>query len=291
MDKLDILKTLAAEASQDDLTFQTHAAVTLRVQRALDDPDISVADIAKLIQAEPVLAARVVAVANSAAFNNSGRSIADVCGAVSRLGFRNVRSMATALMVRQMGEAAGLGSALQRRMAAQLWEHTAHVTALARVLARGVTRVDAEVALFIGIVHDVGGFYLLSRSPDFPGLLEGDPADWDENEMLALEVDLGRAVLHALAIPEVAMAALEDYWQGFLAMPPRTLGDTLLLAEDLAPVASPFHQAKISTPKEGDTAQTGAAASIEVILGADTLSSILRESAEEVSSLVAALQL
>jgi hypothetical protein len=74
-------------------------------------------------------------------------------------------------------------------------------------------------------------------------------------------------------------------------MPPRTLGDTLLLAEDLAPVASPFHQAKNPMSKDGDKVQTGAAASIEVILGADTLSSILQESAEEVSSLAAALQL
>jgi hypothetical protein len=291
LDKRDILKMLTVEAGQGDLSFQTHAAVTLRVQRALDDPDISVTDIAKLIQAEPVLAARVVAVANSAVFNNSGRPIADVGGAVARLGFRNVRSMATALMVRQMGGSAESGSALQRRMAAQLWEHTAHVTALARVLARRVTHVDAEAALFIGIVHDVGGFYLLSRSRDFPGLLEGDPADWDEADMLEAEAGLGRAVLLALAIPEVATAALEDYWQGFLAMPPRTLGDTLLLAEDLAPVASPFHQAKNPVSKDGDKVQTGAAASIEVILGADTLSSILQESAEEVSSLVAALQL
>jgi hypothetical protein len=291
MDKLDILKTLVVEAGKGDLAFQTNAAVTLRVQRAIDDPDISVADIAKLIQAEPVLAARVVAVANSAAFNNSGRPIADVSGAVSRLGFRNVRSMATALMVRQMGASAGSGSTLQRSMAAQLWEHTAHVSALARVLARHVTHVDAEVAMFTGIVHDVGGFYLLSRSPDFPGLLDGDPAVWDETDMLELKVGLSRAVLISLAIPEVAMDALEGYWQGFLAMPPRTLGDTLLLAEDLAPVASPFHQAKTPTTTAGDTAGSGAAASIEVILGADTLSSILQESAEEVVSLATALQL
>jgi hypothetical protein len=291
MDKLDILKTLVVEAGQGDLAFQTNAAVTLRVQRAIDEPDISVADIAKLIQAEPVLAARVVAVANSAAFNNSGRSISDVSGAVSRLGLRNVRSMATALMVRQMGASAGPGSTLQRSMAAQLWEHTAHVSALARVLARHVTHVDAEIAMFAGIVHDVGGFYLLSRSPDFPGLLEGDPAVWDEMEMLELKVALSRAVLISLAIPEVAMDAMEGYWQGFLAIPPRTLGDTLLLAEDLAPVASPFHQAKTPTPTAGDIAGSGAAASIEVILGAETLSSILQESAEEVVSLATALQL
>jgi hypothetical protein len=227
----------------------------------------------------------------AAAFNSSGRAIADVRSAVSRLGFRNVRSLATALLVRQMGDSAAKGNPTQRRMAAQLWEHTAHVTALAHVLARRVTRVDAEAALFCAIVHEVGGFYLLSRASDFPGLLEGDAADWDEADMLALQVDLGRAVLQALAIPESAMAALEDYWGGFLAMPPRTLGDTLLLAEDLAPVGSPFHRTGEISATDGGAAESGAAASIEMIVGADTLSEILKESAEEVSSLASALQL
>ncbi|MFY9329923.1 MAG: HDOD domain-containing protein [Georgfuchsia sp.] len=290
MDKRDILKTLVIEAGQGDLDFRTHAAVTLRVRLSLEDPDVPVAAVAKLIQAEPVLAARVVAVANSTAFNNSGRAIADVQSAVTRLGFRNVRSLATALLVRQMGTAA-TGNPVQQRMAAQLWEHTSQVTALAHVLARRVTHVDAEAALFIGIIHDVGGFYLLSRAPDFPGLLEGDAADWDEADMLELEVELGRTVLRALAIPEAAMTALEVYWQGFLSMPPHTLGDTLLLAEDMSSIASPFHEPAIRCGKDGNETQNGAAASIEVILGADTLSGILKESAAEVSSLADALQL
>ena len=290
MDKCDILKTLVAEAGHSDLHFRTHAAVTMRVRHAIDDPDISLVAVAKLIQAEPVLAARVVAVANSVAFNASGKTVADVRSAVARIGFRNVRSLATGLLVRQLG-AGESGSPLQHRMASQLWEHTAHVTALAHVLARRVTRVDAEVALFTGIVHEIGGFYVLARAADFPAVLEGDPADWNEAEVLDLEAELSRTVLRALAIPDAAMTALDDYWQGFLAMPPRTLGDTLLLAEDLAPVASPFRQLASRRDGKGQATVSGTEASIEVVLGAETLSSILTESAEEVSSLTAALRL
>jgi hypothetical protein len=290
MDKRDILKTLAAEAGQGELNFQTHAAVTLRVRRALDDPDIAVAAVAKLIQAEPVLAARVVAVANSVAFSGGGRAIVDVRSAVSRLGFRNVRALATAFLVRQMSASAKVGP-VQQQMATQLWQHTSHVTALAHALARRVTHVDAEAALFAGIVHEIGGFYLLSRTKDYPGLLDGDPAAWNEEDVLELQSELDRAVLRALAVPEAVMAAMEAFWQGFLAMPPRTLGDTLLLAEDLAPVASPFHPVKQAHGDEGSETDVGAAASIEMTLGADTLSAILKESAEEVDSLASALQL
>ncbi len=292
MDKRDILRTLAVEVGQSDPYFQTHAAVTLRVRNALDDPDITVAKIAQFIQAEPVLAARMVAVANSVAFRGAfGKAIADVRSAVMRLGFRNVRALATAFLVRQVGESAGVGHPQMQRMAAQLWEHTAHVTALAHMLARHVTHLDPEAALFAGIVHEVGGFYLLSRASDYPDLFAGDPMDWNEEDVLELQTELDRAVLEALTIPQAAMDAMEAFWLGFLAMPPRTLGDTLLLAEELAPVASPFHEVNGSLKKDGGNTETGAAASIEMILGADTLSAILKESAEEVATLTSALQL
>ena len=289
--------------------------MTLRVQSALDDPDIPVARVATLIQAEPVLAAKVVAVANSVAFNPSGRAIADVRGAVARLGFRTLRSLAMAQLVRQLGAGKGNISPQRRQMATQLWEHTAHVTALAYLLASRVTRVDAELALFAAIVHEIGGFYLLSRAGEFPQLLEGDRSEWNEDDVIALEADIGRSVLRALAIPEPAMAALETYWEGYLAMPPCSVGDTLILAVDLAPVASPFHDptacAQASSAGVGAAAASrassgaaspagasaagpsasGAAATIEILVGKETLSAILKESAEDVASLVAALKL
>lgn len=286
MDKREILKTLAAEAARGELNFQTHAAVTLRIQRAIDDPDASLGDIAKLVQAEPVLAARVVAVANSVAFNASGRTFTDVRSAVSRLGLRTLRSLSTAFLVRQLTDES-TKSPEQKRMAGQLWEHTAHVTSLAHLLARRVTKVDAEAALFMGVIHEVGGFYLLGRAKEFPGLFDGETGGWHEEEVLALQAKLDEAVLRALAVPESVLAAMEEFWAGFLAMPPRSLADTLLLANDLAPVASPFQQ--LGMP--GSDAANDAAARIELVVGAEMLSEILKESADEVASLVAALKL
>lgn len=286
MDKREILKKLAEEAGHGELSFQTNAAVTLRVQRALDDPDASLADIAKLIQAEPVLAARVVAVANSVAFNASGRAVTDLRNAATRLGFRTLRALATAALVRQLADSANKDP-LQKRLAGQLWEHTAHVASLAYLLARRVTKVDAEAALFMGVVHEVGGFYLLSRAKDFPELFQGEAADWNEEDVLELESALDQAVLRALAVPDTVLAAMEDFWQGYLAMPPHSLADTLLLANDLAPVVSPFQQLATA----GQNAAAEAAAKIEMVVGAETLSEILQESANEVASLVQALEL
>lgn len=277
MDKREILKTIAAQAAKGALKFSANAEIALRVRRALDDPDCHIDVASRLVQAEPLLAARVVAIANSVAFNRSGREITDVHTAVGRLGFRTVRALATALVTRQMAGASLLPE--HQAMAAQLWEHTAHVAALAHVIARRVTRQDPEAAMFAGIIHEVGGFYLLSRSQEFPSLLEGDLTDWIEQG----ESEIGRAVLTALAVPAPALEAIEALWQGYLTMPAATLGDTLILADWLAPVESPLHQIKGNGMED-------LRASIDMVIGQETLADILRESAEEVESLTGALR-
>lgn len=277
MDRHSIFKKIAAEVSSGEISFPTGVQLALKLQRALDDPECHVDAATRLIQAEPLLASRVVAMANSVAFNQSGREITDVRTAVSRLGFRTIRSLAAAIVARQLaGDRPGAGHAL----AAQLWEHTAHVAALARVIARRLTHQDPETAMFAGIVHEVGGFYLISRLAEYPGLLDDDFSAWMESG----EAELGRAVLGALGVPETVVAAIEVCWQGYLAMPASSLGDTLMLAKELAPVGCPLHL------MSGEIAGVRAA-SIDMVIGEATLSEILAESAEEVASLTAALRL
>ncbi len=278
MNRLDALNTIVTQVGQGELAFPTSAEVALRVQRALDNPDCHIDTAAKLVQAEPVLAARVVAIANSAVYNRAGREISDVKVAVTRLGFRTVRSLATAMVTRQMSGASP--DPAQQKLAGQLWEHTAHVAALAHTLARQVTHTDPETALFAGIVHEVGSFYLLSRAKDYPSLLDPVAADPDEE---AAEIAIGRAVLKALGIPAPVAAGIEAMWEGFLAMPPTSLGDTLLLANELAPVASPF----TPPPPQG---QEAGKPSLDMVVGEDTLTAILSESASEVESLTGALR-
>jgi HD-like signal output (HDOD) protein len=276
MDRLEALKSIAAEASRGELAFPTNVDATLKLQRALNDPACHVDDAARLVQAEPLLAARTVAIANSAAYNRNGADVTNVRTAVHRVGFRTLGALAASVIVRQL--ASEILDPAVRAKADQLWQHTVHVAALAQVIARRVSHVDPETAMFAGIVHEVGGFYLLSRAPEFPGLLEGGAEEWIEYG----EVAIGRGVLLKLGVPAPVMGAIEALWNGMRALPPETLGDTLLLANDLAPSGSPLHQrAGATTPQS--------AATIDFATGNGTLGSILEESADEVRSLATAL--
>jgi HD-like signal output (HDOD) protein len=279
MDLKTILTQVAEAAAVDDLIFPTTTEMALRVQRTLDDPECSLEQLVKLVQADPLLAARVVAVANSVVYNRSGRTITDVKNAVSRIGLNTLRVLAAAVVVRQMEGMARTPA--HRQLAVQLWEHTAHVAALCQVIARRVTHVNPDTAFFAGIIHEVGGFYLISRAGDYPGLLEGKDGSllaWDAGGA----AEVGRAVLLRLNAPAAVSDAIECLWAAYLAMPPQSLGDTLLLADQLAPVESPLSQL-------AGNGREGTEAKIDVVLDDETLGSILEESAAEVQSLINAL--
>jgi HD-like signal output (HDOD) protein len=276
MDRLEALKSIAAQAGRGELTFPTSVDATLKLQRALTDPECHVELAARLVQAEPLLAARTVAIANSVAYNRAGNDVTNVRAAVQRVGFRTLNALAASVIVRQLDSE--ITAPALRAMADRLWQHSAHVAALAQVIARRVSYVDPETAMFAGIVHEVGGFYLLSRAQEFPDLVGGEPEEWIEFG----EATIGRAVLRKLDVPAPVMGAIEALWNGMRALPPETLGDTLMLANDLAPTPSPLHERPGALTRQ-------AALTVDFTTGDGTLAQILDESAEEVRSLTHAL--
>ena len=278
MDIQAALNRIANDAASGDIVFPTHTDIALRVQKMLDDPNATVETLGKLIAAEPLLAARVLGTANSIAYNPGGRSITDLKSAISRIGFSTLRALAASIVMRQMQGLAT--SPHHRKLAARLWEHTTQVASLARLLAKRITRANPETAFFAGIVHEIGNFYLISRAEHFPRLLDDDSDldAWHEEG----EAIVGRAVLKALDMPESILEAMESLWSGYLAMPPRSLGDTLLLANELATVESPLDALEHMSRKGMDV-------ELELLIDDETLTEILKESADEVASLAAAL--
>ncbi|HEX6733230.1 MAG TPA: HDOD domain-containing protein [Azonexus sp.] len=277
MDSKEALRQLAWTAEHGELIFSTHAQVALQVRMALDNSEIHLEKAAHLVHAEPMLAAKVVGLANSVTYNRSGRPISDVRSAVIRLGLPLVRALSTALIMCQF---ATEQSAEQASLSARLWEHSSHVAALCHVLARRVCQQNPETAMFAGIVHEVGGFYLISRATDYPGLLgDGFEEAWHSGG----EAQIGQAVLRGLAVPEDIAGAVRAQWAGQFAIPPVNLADTLYLANCLTPIANPLH------PPSAEMERSAMLALSTQVLADRTLAEILEESGEELNSLVASL--
>ncbi len=120
MEKIALLNVLAAEIEQGKLVFPTSANAAMNIKKTLEDPDCSLDAVIRLIQAEPLLSTKVVAVANSVVFNHSGKRITDVRSAITLIGMRTVRNLATAVVVQQFA-----GSQSNKEIVAQLWKHSA----------------------------------------------------------------------------------------------------------------------------------------------------------------------
>lgn len=277
MECAEALRQLADAAASGDLVFPTHAQVAVQVRLALDDPDIHLDKVAQLVQAEPLLAAKVVGMANSVAFNRSGRPVSDARSAVSRLGVTLVRALSTAVILRQLSASP---NPAHESLAARLWEHSAHVAALGYLLAKRLSRQNPDTALFAGIVHELVYFFLIARAADHPALLQADvEVTWRDGGKAMVE----DAVLNALAVPPEIAEAIIAMRSGHFTFPPRSLADMLSLANSLTPILNPLEAAS-------GTQQNDAVLALSMQIMADrTLAEILEESTEELDALAKSL--
>jgi HD-like signal output (HDOD) protein len=266
-----ILKDIAADLSHGDVTFPTFANATVKVRNALADPDMDAERLARVLSSEPLLAAKLVHIANSAALNPGGIPVRDVKTAVTRVGFETVRAVAAGIAMTQLMAADDLRKHAQRAAAA--WRHSVDVAVISYIIAKKMTRQQPEEALFAGIVHDIGYFYLLSKSGNYPEL-EAVPAALDD-VLRDWHAPIGQAVLHAYKLSDAALAAVAEHEDGHYHSPPRTIGDIVGLANIVTAHTNPIYLHPGATPPEKPDEAN--------------LFKILGESDAEIRSLVAAL--
>jgi len=140
--------------------------LALKIGKAIDDPNNANEDIARLIQLDPSLSARLISVVNSAAFGGFNR-ITSINQASARLGRNKVRSLVYSCLLKSIFNTSS--TPLKRHMEA-LWQHSVHVAALAFVLGRETPGIDAEQALLAGLIHDIGSVAVIGGINRFPVL-------------------------------------------------------------------------------------------------------------------------
>ena len=79
------------------------------MRTALKDPNLSIEQLAKLIGAEPLMSTKIIRMSNSVALNPSGREIADVKTAITRVGMEAVRTVSFAVAMEINGLVSGSG--------------------------------------------------------------------------------------------------------------------------------------------------------------------------------------
>lgn len=200
------VQELEAAVAGPPIELPSYPVGALRVQRVLTDPNAGSERVITIILSEPVLAAKIVMMANSAALNRTGKRISELRSAVNRLGLDSLRTAAISFAIAQLRKAPAYRS-IDEPMK-QLWQNSVEVAAMSHVLARQCERTTPESAMLAGLVSGMGKLYILTRTDQYPKLF----ADaWMRQEIFQnWHAQIARSVLHNWQLaPEVVEAVAE----------------------------------------------------------------------------------
>jgi HD-like signal output (HDOD) protein len=134
--------------------------VTVRLLKALDSPKGSARDIARIVEAEPALAVRLLKLANSSFYGHRG-TIATIDKAVAILGAKTIRSLALAVWTHALS--AQKRTSEEMALLAPLLAHGLAAGIAARMLVERVNPALSEDAFMAGLLHDIGRVALVAE--------------------------------------------------------------------------------------------------------------------------------
>jgi HD-like signal output (HDOD) protein len=206
---MQFLGQVAAELSSGTVDLPCFPDVVLRIRKALDDPNNTPGKTVTVVGAEPRLAARLLQMANSAAFNPANKPVADLRTAITRLGQKAVQSAAMAFALQHMKDQESLKSIAEPLSA--LWKESISVALICQIVA-GRTKISPDEAFLTGLLHGIGRLYLMVRAI-------GKAREFgDQKSFIELVADwqasIGKAVLENWGFPPQmceAVAEQRDY--------------------------------------------------------------------------------
>ncbi len=146
---------LAVNLSGQNLDLPPLPQVPHRVLQRLRDPHCDFGDLVNDIAEDQVIAASVLRLANSPLYRGRD-AISTLPTAVTRIGAKALKT----LMLHQSLRSATLGGRKPHPLAERIWHRSLVSAIIMRELSR-FTRLDAEDAFLIGLLHDIGSVVVL----------------------------------------------------------------------------------------------------------------------------------
>lgn len=139
-------------------SFPTHFSVVLRLKQAMNNDDTPIKKIVEILEGEPVVSAHVIQTANAAAFMAHG-NVMSLEKAVSRLGIATVRRIALGVAMQQLSKSKEM--LVFASLTRKLWLNATYIASASYVIAHKLTNFNKDEMLFMGLMVNMGGFYLL----------------------------------------------------------------------------------------------------------------------------------
>lgn len=135
-----------------------------QIQKVINDPNVSAAQIASILAEDPAMSVKVLKLTNSA-FYGLSREIESVKQAVVIVGLEAVKNLVLSASVLDMFK----GEKIDQEFQEKFWRHSLAVGFCARILARNVRSrgiIDPDSAFSGGLLHDIGKIILCCFLPE-----------------------------------------------------------------------------------------------------------------------------
>lgn len=149
------------------ITLPSLPEIALYINAALEKEDVSTKKLSKIIQMDPVIAARVVQVANSPLYGNTeNNSIQD---ALARIGIDGVRTIVMGVVLRDlfMPKSQPVIDSMTK-----FYEHSIRTGVICYALAKKLKGFNRDQAFMAGILHDIGVVPILVVADRYPQISE-----------------------------------------------------------------------------------------------------------------------
>ena len=231
----EIEKAVLDQVASDRIALPSMPRVAARAFALLRKRDFSLAEVAQVIETDPVVAARLVHLANSVAFATFNR-LESVQACVARLGARELSFFLMETTARQLVECHDPRIA---QICDGLWEHSLSVAILSHDLVELLPGLDSEAAYLAGLLHDIGRPVVAEMLLEAEGRLLGKrvdhwimPSKW-LGIILQCERTVGLAITRSWTLPDAVVDAV-GLCAEYDPLRPFRLANVVRLADTLA---------------------------------------------------------
>ncbi len=180
--------------------------------------NVSVAELADVIQQDPVVLTKVLAAANTLGYNPNGVQVSSVTQAIHVIGYERIRTLAMSLML--MKHVSGGQSDADRQQAVA---QALTSGCIAQAAAKARMLLDPEQAFVCAALRNFGRIVLATYLTDeYKAAVEVAEVETDDDAWRAhfglTPLELGRELLKASDLPEEIMSALRELPASALAL-------------------------------------------------------------------------
>ncbi|WP_198264688.1 HDOD domain-containing protein [sulfur-oxidizing endosymbiont of Gigantopelta aegis] len=179
--------------------------VALKVRDAVADEDASAKQIAEVISLDPVIAARMIQVANSPLLRGSQKTDT-VEQAITRMGHSLVKSMVTTMAMEQIFKAT---NPITKKYMDEIWTQSTQVASIASAMAKHFTKLKPDQAMLAGLVHNIGALPILTRAEEIPALVQDEEVF--KSLLDRLSGPVGTSIMQNWHFPEDLIAVANEH--------------------------------------------------------------------------------